>query len=116
MNIHSASPPAQRRFLVINFWIGSRDDGVLEGPVLVSTADYQRFHLWDEPYAATLAEDEYQIVKLYPRGLSFDDAAYRFAREYPMAVNVLPGEPPVAATSLWIDMFSSRLPRVALTA
>lgn len=116
MHIQSETPPGQRRFLVINFWIGSQDDGLLEGPVLVSTSDYERFHLWDEPYAAALAEDEYQIIKLYPRGLSFEEAARRFAREFPWAVSVVPGEQPLVASTFWFDMFSARMPRVVSAA
>jgi hypothetical protein len=96
--------PRQRRFLVINYWLGSRDEGVLEGPVLVSTRDYERFHLWDEPYPAVLGADEYQIIDLYPRGLAFEEAARRFASEYPWAVGLLPAaERPERAEAFWQD-------------
>ena len=76
-------PSEQRRFLVINFWVGSHDNGYLAGPVLVSTADFERFHFWDELSAAMLEEDEYQIVKLYPRGLTYDQATQQFAQDFP---------------------------------
>ena len=74
---------SERRFLAINFWVGSRDNGYLVGPVLVSTPDYHQFHLWDEPAVAILREDEYQIVKLYPRSLTYDAATKLFAADFP---------------------------------
>ncbi|HEX9371747.1 MAG TPA: hypothetical protein VF897_12115 [Roseiflexaceae bacterium] len=86
MERSSKRAPEQRRFLVINYWIGSRDNGYLYGPVLVSTCDYEQFHLWDEPGAAVLEEDEYEIIELYPHGLSYDQAVRRFAKEFPPAV------------------------------
>jgi hypothetical protein len=116
MNAHPESVPEQRRFLVINFWIGSRDDGLLEGPVLVSTGDYERFHLWDEPYAALLNEDEYQIVKLYPRGLTYEEATRRFASEYPWAVNTALAVQPIAEAAWWLDVFRVPSPRLVVAA
>ena len=60
--------PELRRFLVINFRVGSRDTGYLVGPALVSTCDYKQFHLWEEPSAAVLSDDEYEVVKVYRLG------------------------------------------------
>jgi hypothetical protein len=74
----------RRRFLVINFRIGTRENGYLIGPALVSTSDYARFHFWDEPCAAEFDADEYEIVKLYQRGLSYDEATRQFAKEFPL--------------------------------
>ena len=73
----------QRRFLVINFRVGSRENGYLVGPALVSTCDYQQFHLWDEPSAAVLGEDDYELVKVYRLGLSYDEVARQFAQDFP---------------------------------
>jgi hypothetical protein len=72
----------QRRFLAINFWIGTRENGYLIGPALVSTSDYELFHFWDEPLAATLGTNDYEIMKLYPRGLTFEEATQQFAKDF----------------------------------
>ncbi|MBK9714203.1 MAG: hypothetical protein IPO81_23290 [Kouleothrix sp.] len=101
--------PGKRRFLVINYWIGSRDDGYLDGPVLVSTVDYERFHLWDEPVAAVLGEGEYEIVKLYPRGLALDEAERRFASDFPEGSGESPAERRAADQALWADL--GRMPQ-----
>ena len=79
-------PPELRRFLVIKFRVGSRENGYLVGPALVSTRDYRRFHLWDEPGAAVLGEDDYEVVKVYRPGLSYDEVTRQFAKEFPLAV------------------------------
>ena len=79
----------RRRFLAINFRIGTRENGYLIGPALVSTSDYARFHFWDEPGAAEFDADEYEIVKLYQRELSYDEATRQFARDFPPAVSGL---------------------------
>jgi hypothetical protein len=47
-----------RRFLAINFRVGSRESTYLVGPTLISTRDYIWFHFWDEPSAAILGEDD----------------------------------------------------------
>jgi hypothetical protein len=78
--------PALRQFLVINFRVGSCESGYLVGPALVSTPDYRRFHLWDEPDAAVLGEDDYEIVKVYRLGLNYDEVTRQFAKEFPHAV------------------------------
>lgn len=75
----------QRRFLAINFWVGIRTEGYPVGPVLVSTSDYERFHFWDEPSAALLGADEYEIIKLYPRGLTYDEVTRQYAKDFPLA-------------------------------
>ena len=75
----------QRRFLAINFWIGTRENGYLIGPALVSTSDYELFHFWDEPLAATLSADDYEIMKLYPRGLTIEEATQQFAKDFALA-------------------------------
>jgi hypothetical protein len=72
----------QRRFLAINFWIGSRENGYLIGPALVSTNDYELFHFWDEPLAAAIDMDDYEIMKLYPRGLTLEEAARQFSKDF----------------------------------
>jgi len=71
-----------RRFLVINSRIGSRESGYLVGPALVSTHDYKWFHLWDEPSAASLGEDDYEVVKVYRLGLTYDEATQQFAQDF----------------------------------
>jgi hypothetical protein len=76
---------AQRRFLAINFWIGSRENGYLIGPALVSTNDYELFHFWDEPLAAAFDMDDYEIMKLYPRGLTLEEAARQFSKDFTQA-------------------------------
>src|SRR5215510_9177605 len=78
--------PALRRFLVINFRVGSRESGYLVGPALVSTRDYSWFHFWDEPGAAVLGEEDYEVVKVYRLGLSYDEVTRQFAKEFPLAV------------------------------
>jgi hypothetical protein len=75
--------PEQRRFLVINFWVGTRENGYLVGPTLVSTRDYERFHYWDESGYALLGEEDYEVVKVYPLGLTYDEVAQQFARDFP---------------------------------
>jgi hypothetical protein len=72
----------QRRFLAINFRVGSRESGYLVGPVLVSTRDYTWFHFWDEPSAASLGEDDYEVVKVYRLGLTYDRVARQFAQDF----------------------------------
>jgi len=75
--------PELRRFLVINFRIGSRESGYLVGPALVSTCDYQQFHLWDEPSAAVLGADDYEVVKVYRLGLTYDEVTRQFTNDFP---------------------------------
>jgi hypothetical protein len=76
--------PALRRFLVINFRVGTRENGYLVGPALVSTRDYRRFHYWDEPGAAVLGADDYEVVKIYRPGLTYDEVTRRFAKDFPL--------------------------------
>jgi hypothetical protein len=78
-------PPELRRFLVIKFRVGSRENGYLVGPTLVSTRDYKRFHFWDEPGAATLEADDYEVVKVYPLGMTYGEVSLFFARDFPPA-------------------------------
>src|SRR6266545_7952588 len=75
--------PELRRFLVINFRIGSRENGYLVGPALVSTRDYTWFHLWDEPSTAALGEDDYEVVKVYRLGLTYDEVTRQFTNDFP---------------------------------
>ena len=74
--------PKQRRFLAIKYWVGTPASGMLVGPVLVSTSDYCQFHFWDEQDEATLGPGDYQMIKLYPLGMSFSEAQAHFAREF----------------------------------
>ena len=78
-------PSEQRRFLVISFRVGTRENGYLVGPTLVSTRDYKRFHFWDEPSAATLEADDYAVVKVYPLGMTYGEVALLFVRDFPPA-------------------------------
>lgn len=82
MTSQSKHGPEQRRFLAINYWVGTRDNGFLVGPTLVSTRDYRRFHYWDEPGYAMLAEDDYEVVKVYPLGLSYDEVVRQFMMDF----------------------------------
>jgi hypothetical protein len=75
-------PPEQRRFLVINFRVGSRENGYLVGPALVSTRDYKRFHYWDEPSAVVLEADDYEVVKVYPLGMTYGEVSLLFAKDF----------------------------------
>jgi hypothetical protein len=76
-------PPAeQRRFLVIKFRVGSRENGYLVGPALVSTRDYKWFHYWDEPSAVVLGEDDYEVVKVYPLGMAYGEVSLLFVRDF----------------------------------
>src|SRR5262245_51831475 len=75
-----------RRFLAINFRVGSRENGYLVGPALVSTRDYKRFHLWDEPSAALLGADDYEVVKVYRLGLTYDEVKRQFTRDFPSSI------------------------------
>ena len=79
-------PQISRRFLAIYFRVGLCENSYLSGPVLVSTCDYAQFHFWDEPCAAELANDEYEILKLYPRGLTCDEAARQFELDFPARI------------------------------
>ena len=83
------SAPGLRRFLAINFRIGSRENGYLVGPALVSTRDYKRFHLWDEPSAAVLDEDDYEVVKVYRLGLTYDEVTRQYANDFPLTATGL---------------------------
>lgn len=76
-------PPELRRFLVIKFWVGSREYGYLVGPTLVSTCDYKRFHYWDEPGVAVLEADDYEVVKVYPLGMTYGEVSLLFVRDFP---------------------------------
>jgi hypothetical protein len=86
MALQHESTPELRRFLVINFRVGSRENGYLVGPALVSTPDYKWFHLWDEPSAAVLGEDDYEVVKVYRLGLSYDEVARQFTKDFPSTI------------------------------
>jgi hypothetical protein len=77
------STPELRRFLVINFLVGSHEDGYLVGPALVSTRDYKRFHYWDEPSAAVLEKDDYEVVKVYRLGVTYNEVTRQFAKDFP---------------------------------
>ena len=72
----------QRRFLLINYWVGPPAHGALVGPVLVSTSDLWHFHFWDELDEATLDPCDYQIIKVFPNDTSFDEAQAHFAEHY----------------------------------
>ena len=78
-------PPEQRRFLVIKFWVGSHENGYLVGPTLVSTRDYKRFHFCDESSAAVLGEDDYEVMKVYPLGMTYGEVSLFFVRDFPPA-------------------------------
>jgi hypothetical protein len=79
------STPELRRFLVIKFWVGNRENGYLVGPTLVSTRDYKRFHYWDEPGAVALEADDYEVLKVYPLGMTYGEVSLFFARDFPPA-------------------------------
>src|SRR5262245_5958337 len=81
------SAPELRRFLVINFRVGSRENGYLVGPALVSTRDYKWFHLWDEPSAAVLEDVEYEVVKCYRLGLTYNEVGRQFAKDFPRTIS-----------------------------
>src|SRR5262249_29161571 len=83
MTLQHERPPELRRFLVINFRIGTRENGYLVGPALVSTRDYKRFHFWDEPSVAVLSEEDYEIVKVYRLGLTYDQVTGQYAMDFP---------------------------------
>jgi hypothetical protein len=78
------STPELRRFLVINFLVGTRESGYLVGPTLVSTRDYKQFHYWDEPSAAVLEEDDFEVVKVYRLGLTYDEVTRQYAKDFPL--------------------------------
>jgi hypothetical protein len=50
--------------------------------VLVSTCDYVQFHFWDEPFAAEFDIDGYEIIKLYPRDMTYDEASRQFTKDF----------------------------------
>jgi hypothetical protein len=83
MSIQHERAPELRRFLVINFRVGTRENGYLVGPALVSTGDYKWFHLWDEPSAAVLGADDYEVVKVYRLGVTYDEVTRQFAKDFP---------------------------------
>ena len=87
MNAQRDRITEQRRFLAINFRVGNRQNGYLVGPVLVSTCDYVQFHFWDEPFAAEFDMDGYEIIKLYPRDMTYDEASRQFTKEFTPALN-----------------------------
>jgi len=80
-------PPELRRFLVIKFRVGSRENGYFVGPTLVSTRDYKWFHYWDEPGAVTLEADDYEVVKVYPLGMTYGEVSLFFLRDFPPAAS-----------------------------
>lgn len=79
---HSKRIPELRRFLAIYFRVGTRENGYLVGPILASTPDYRRFHYWDEPGVAVLDEDDYEVVKVYPLGIAYDEVARQFVNDF----------------------------------
>jgi hypothetical protein len=83
MALQDERTPQLRRFLAINFLIGTDETGYLIGPTLVSTGDYRWFHFWDEASAAVLEEDDYEVVKVYRLGLGYDEVARQFAKDFP---------------------------------
>jgi hypothetical protein len=90
MALQHECEPGLRRFLVINFRVGTRESGYLVGPVLVSTCDYKWFHLWDEPSAAVLSEDDYEVVKVYRLGLTVGEVTRQFAKDFPQTTTTRP--------------------------
>src|SRR2546425_563885 len=76
-------PPELRRFFVISFRIGTCENGYLVGPALVSTRDYKWFHYLDEPSAVVLGEADYEVVKVYRLGLTYDEVTRQFAKDFP---------------------------------
>jgi hypothetical protein len=78
----------QRRFMAIKYWVGSPASGAFVGPVLVATSDCRRFHFWDEPEAAVLRPGDYEIIKVYPLGMTFREVERRFAQEFPSDAGV----------------------------
>jgi hypothetical protein len=92
----------QRRFLVIKYWVGSPTSGALVGPVLVSTSDYYHLHFWDELDAATFRRGDYEVVKVYPIGLTFHEVERRFTQEFPSDGSMAwPLQDPIAPAWLW---------------
>ena len=83
MALQHERAPTQRRFLVINFRVGTRESGYLVGPALVSTRDYTRFHYWDEPSAVVLGEDDYEVVKVYRLGVTYDEVTRQYVKDFP---------------------------------
>jgi hypothetical protein len=79
----------QRRFLAITFRVGSHRDGFLVGPILVSTDDYRRFRYWDEPEEVLLGPGDYEIVRLYPYGISRELAEQLFAQDFARGAGVV---------------------------
>jgi hypothetical protein len=71
-----------RRFLAINFRVGIPENCYFVGPVLISTRDYRWFHFWDEPSAAVLSADDYEVVKVYRLGLTYDEVTRLFAKDF----------------------------------
>jgi hypothetical protein len=78
----------QRRFMVIRYWVGSPASGALVGPVLVATSDARHFHFWDELEAAILHPGDYEIVKVYPLGMTFREVERQFAQDFPSDAGV----------------------------
>ena len=77
--------PELRRFLVISFRVGSRENGYIVGPTLVSTRDYKQLHYWDEPGAVSLEAHDYELVKVYPLGMTYGEVSLFFVRDFPPA-------------------------------
>lgn len=73
----------QRRFIVIRYWVGDPINGALAGPVLVATSDYRHFHFWDELDAAILRPGDYEVIKVYPLGMTLGEVERQFAQEFP---------------------------------
>jgi len=87
MNVQRDRMTEHRRFLAINFRVGTGQNSYLVGPVLVSTRDYVQFHFWDEPFAAEFDLDGYEIIKLYPRDMSYDEASRQFTKDFAPSLN-----------------------------
>jgi hypothetical protein len=80
---HTTEP---RRFLAIYFRVGTPENGYLVGPALVSTRDFAHLHFWDESLAAEFDIDGYEIIKLYPRDMTYDQAARQFTKDFSPAM------------------------------
>ena len=95
----------QRRFLVINYWVGAPANGVLVGPVLVSTSDYLLFHFSDECDAVMLDPADYVIIKIYPLGCAYAEALSRFTREFESDMNAeWMLQDPITPALLWAGL------------
>src|SRR5262245_38728292 len=84
------------RFLAVKYPLGGDFDHMV-GPELVRTVDYLRFDLAFPTRAYFGLPSGYELLKMYPVGLTATQALRKFVRDFPPTVIKLGEQPPRSA-------------------